>query len=324
MVGVYGKPRIGGFVMANSTNFLEMLSMLEDTFEFNKDGKKKDYSQETILVYRNLKNFIVGCSWTDNPHYKFIVENKSLKSEELAVKYSSVTQGKQKAAATFRVQRAEVCKILSSIFGNNINNVFYTENKEGLKEIEQKVALLSNGVADIQDLFPEFILADMKKHSVARKFVKVEDCSKEIIVLSRLTTDYIQKELASLDPDKIAYIYSLLNSDIIKTIDGKHLINKERLQLLSELNAYSMQQQKIAELQTRVNELQHENNELKRKHKFDKKQVGLLVSENSKLKQVVELYEEYEEVAPQGSEFIAMKISDDDLCDDTFLDGGTQ
>lgn len=312
------------FNMASSVNFLDMLSMLENTFEFNLDGNAHEYSQETIVTFRNFKNFVVGCSWTDNPHYRFIVENKSLSSEELSVKYSSITKGKQKAAATFRVQRAEVCKILSGIFGSNINEIFFAQDKEGLKEIENKVVLLSNGVADIQDVFPEFVLADMKKHSITGKYVTVEDCSKEIIILSRLTTEYIQKELCALDPDKVAYIYSLLNSDIIRNVDGKHLVNKERLQLLAELKAYSKQQQKIAELQSKVNELQHENNELKRKHKFDKKQVGALSVENCKLKQVVELYEENEDAETQNNGFVATEVSDDDLCDDTFLEGGSK
>lgn len=311
--------------MASSTNFLDMLSILEDTFEFNKDGKCSEYSQETIVTFRNLKNFVVGCSWTDNPHYKFIVENKSLSSEELSIKYYSVTQGKQKAAATFRVQRAEVCKILSGLFGNNLNEIFFTQNQEKLKEINNKIDLLSNGIMDIEKIFPDFILDNMKKHSLTGKYVSIEDCTKEIIILSRFTINYIQRELDALDPDKIAYIFSLLNSDIMRNVDGKYLINKDRLQLLVELNAYAKQQEKIVNLQNKINELQHENNELKRKHKFDKQQVGNLASENSKLRQVVELYEENDSTDENDDNVFAETVlSDSDLEDDSFVDGGIE
>ena len=311
--------------MASNTNFFDILSMLEDVFEFNKNGERSNYREETIVIYRKLKNFIVGCSWTDNPHYKFIVENKSLSSEELAIKYCSETQGKQKAAATFRVQRAEVCKILSGLLGNNLNEIFFAQDEQGLKDLNNRIALLSSGTVDTVDVFPDFILDKMKKQTITDKYVRIEDCSKEIIVLSRFTLKHIQSELDALDPDKMAYIFSLLNSDIIRNVDGKYLVNKERLQLLSELNSFEKQQSKIIEMQNKINTLQHENNELRRKHKFDRQQVGVLSDENSKLKQVVELYEENDK--PNGvsdNSFTESDFSDEDLEDDSFFAGGTE
>lgn len=224
------------------SNFFSDLIYLEDSILKNKVTLSevdtvKDYSIESVSTFFALRNYVLSCAWTTSNSMEFIVKNMRLNSAELAEKYEAET-GRQKAEVTFRVQRASASKSLYSIFGTEFSEALITDNKHEISKLRDYITLLAEGSKDITALFNSHILERFLNLPEIKYTYSIEECSKELMVLSKFTTEYFETQLSELDLDKVKYIYNILSSSFVLGTDNKSF-NKNKANMLSQIKKYS-------------------------------------------------------------------------------------
>jgi hypothetical protein len=254
--------------------FFKELIYLEDTFMGNEverkdDGTIKNYSTDAVSTFFALRNYVLSCAWTTSNSIKFIVNNMRLNSAELAQKYEAET-GKQKADVTFRVQRRDASKALYSIFGTGFSEVLISDNRSEVLKLKDYITLLTEGSKDIYSLFSGYVLHRLSNLPEIKNIYSVDECSKELQVLSKFTTEYFEIQIDDLNLDKVKYVYNILTSSLLLGTDNKSF-NRNKAIMLSAIKKYARVQnsnkvrdqdgveEKMSKLSARVDELEEEN-----------------------------------------------------------------
>lgn len=256
------------------SSFFNELIFLEDTFMGSKverrdDDTIKDYSTESVSTFFALRNYVLSCSWSTSNSIEFIVKNIRLNSTELAEKYEAET-GKQKAEATFRVQRSNASKALYSIFRTGFSEVLISDNRNEVLKLKDYITLLTEGSKDICSLFSGYVLERLRSLPEIKETYSVDECSEELMVLSKFTTEYFEAQIGGLDLDKVKYVYNILSSSFLLGTDNKSF-NKNKANMLSAIKKYACVQSSnnvrdkdgvsdtVPNLLTRIGELEKEN-----------------------------------------------------------------
>jgi hypothetical protein len=255
-------------------SFFNELIFLEDAFMGSKvegrdDGTIKNYSAVSVSTFFALRNYVLSCAWTTSNSMEFIVKNMRLNSAELAQKYETET-GKQKAEATFRVQRASASKTLFSLFGTGFSEALITDNRNEVMKLKDYITFFTEGSKHVNDLFNCYILERVRNLPEIKDTYSVDECSKELIVLSKFTTEYFEAQFVGLDMDKVKYIYNILSSSFLIGTYNKSF-NKNKANMLSVIKKYACVQSSykvreedgvsdtVPNLLSRIDKLEKEN-----------------------------------------------------------------
>lgn len=240
--------------MAYKNFFSDFVSLEKQYFRENSQDIP---SEQSLRTYSMMKSFLFNFQWTKSENTKFIVKNMSLSCDEMARKYNTQVcdSGKrEKCSSTFRVQKAAASKFLYSIFGEDYRDAFYAQDLEEhkiqdkkLRRIQVTIELLEGDYKDRYSL----IIPDLGL-GIGTDEYDLKDCESEILFLSKYMKLRVEEEISKLDPDKLSFLFSILNEEIFSdnTLNNKKLdlLNRITLQLESR-RQISRQAQKVESIQ---------------------------------------------------------------------------
>lgn len=241
--------------MAYKNFFSDFVSLEKQYFRENSQDIP---SEQSLRTYGMMKSFLFNFQWTKSENTKFIVKNMSLSCDEMARKYNAQVceNGKrEKCSSTFRVQKAAASKFLYSIFGEDYRDAFYAQDLEEhkiqdkkLRRIQVTIELLEGDYKDRYAL----VIPDLGLDIGADDAYDLKDCESEILFLSKYMKLRVEEEISKLDPDKLSFLFSILNEGIFSdnTLNNKKLdlLNRITLQLESR-RQISRQAQKVESIQ---------------------------------------------------------------------------
>lgn len=125
------------------------------------------------------------------------------------------------APSTVRDKRS----ILSRKAYNALGDDFFTlvENND-LRGVSERIAMVLDNVTSADLILTEVVSQITKTVSKVPKGVRIEDCADEIKVLKQYSYATVNEQLGNVDPDKLAYVIAVLDSDASPK-DKPNLVN---------------------------------------------------------------------------------------------------
>lgn len=193
-----------------------------------------EYSDETVQLLTNFISCIqsgVLCGRSDS--YRYICKHYELNGSELAQLWR-IHRGIEKSSNTFRCQIHNLSGIMFKAFGEEVFEIFYSQDAERLHQLRVKVLALSTEDVTFGKLY-FYEIEDACKGSgkTLSSEPKLEDCKDELKLLRQLKRDRFRKALAGKDAEKLSYIISVMNQPLIDA--DTMAVNLEKLKVLSAL-----------------------------------------------------------------------------------------
>ena len=192
------------------------------------------YSSETIQILAELIDCVqsgVLCGRSNS--YRFICKHYELNASVMANLWRCQT-GSEKVSSTFRCQMHNLSNIMYRAFGEDIFEIFYSQDAERLHQLRVKVLAISTKDVSFENIF-FFEIADSCKGSgkTLSSELNLEDCKDELKLLRQLKGDRFKKALAGKDAEKLSYIRDVMNQPLVdsETMD----INLEKLKVMTAL-----------------------------------------------------------------------------------------
>ncbi|SEW38777.1 hypothetical protein [[Clostridium] fimetarium] len=227
---------------SNSVSFFYKLSQVEYGLqsEYDLDGKPIKYLQLRRDVFKSIKEFVTRCSWTNSVNTKFIVGNRDIRSSKALVEAyeRKFPNSKAKSAATFRVQRASISKLLFNMFGENFDYIILFESQEKLLEMQTRVDIVKSSNRN-HDFLIDGVGSkiNLLSCSESEDLIGLDDCKNELDFLSSYSKDYFERATQSLDINKLKYLCSVLEMDSILYNDGEQIVNQQKIEILTAFHS---------------------------------------------------------------------------------------
>lgn len=241
--------------MAYRNFFSDFVSLEKQYFRENSQDIP---SEQSLRTYSMMKSFLYGFSWTKSENTKFIVKNMHLSCDEMARKYNAQVGGsgkKEKCSSTFRVQKAAASKFLYSIFGEDYRDAFYAQDLEEhkiqdkkLRRIQVTIELLEGDYKDRYAL----VIPDLGLDIGTDDAYDLKDCESEILFLSKYMKLRVEEEISKLDPDKLSFLFSILNEGIF----SDNTLNNKKLDLLNRMTLQLESRRQISKHVQKVESIQ--------------------------------------------------------------------
>lgn len=223
---------------SNSVSFFYKLSQVEYGLqnEYGLDGEKiKDLTLRRD-VFKSIKEFVTRCSWTDSKNTKFIVDNRDIRNSKALVQayQRNFPNGKTKSAATFRVQRANISKLLFDMFGEKFDEIILFGSQEKLLEMQIRVDIVKRSNRN-QNVLMDGVESkiNLLHCNEAEDLIGLEDCMSELAFLSSYSKDYFERVTQNLDINKLKYLCNILAMDSILFINRSQIVNKQKIEILT-------------------------------------------------------------------------------------------
>lgn len=225
--------------MAKVSFFKVLLDMEKKVVKENSylgaDNCYHTYSNEARIILLKLIGQIESAEmFKSKKSAQFICSHWRLNNTEIAALWEQC-KGKSIRVDTVRGQISKVSNILYNMYGD-INEIFAIEDTNKLKVLDCVIeAIKFEELHYGQAYFCNEVYSFLENCNPTG-VVDITDCSKEIVLLSKLTVHNINNMIrgVSADKDKLVYIVSVIMNQRLYDSSSGH-INMKKVKILKEL-----------------------------------------------------------------------------------------
>lgn len=188
---------------------------------------KKDFVFAT-KVFEKLISCLEDCPFSKSQSTAFICKHWDKDVVGLAEAWE-LEFGSKKSVDTFRSQLSTISNQLHSIFGSNLQDMFVSNDKEGLQILLDSICVLENGDFSISELVLPELLSYCEDYKHAEKTFSLDECENELRAMSTLSRRKVFDYLDTLDCEKLSFLAKSLNKPLLDARNRNIEVDKLRV-----------------------------------------------------------------------------------------------
>lgn len=185
--------------------------LIDKGYYLNSSGETIMYTDDCKSVFLRLVDFVRKGSFVTSATQKFVCQNYLVRQADLESLWDlKHNDGSTRKATTFRLSSQKVNEVLSKLLPDDYYNAFMENRVERIKELDTYIKVLESSCEHIDERFGATLNERLMSLPSTYKHYTVEECTRELSVLYRMSEFALEEELSACDTDKLAYIYDII------------------------------------------------------------------------------------------------------------------
>lgn len=209
-------------------NFFGRLAETERFISAESPEEREQYGKFRLTALREMKSAVYSCIWCDTEKTRQMMRCIDIKSVD-AAKLSGISPN------TVRSARSKASQRLYRIFGDDVFDGIICGDERICGRTITIARALTKGYDRIENFIPDAVLRHIEERSCcSEKQYDLSEITSELKFLRLYNQILMKSRLNALDPDKLAYIFSMLKPSLL-TGGEETSVNMQKLRILSKI-----------------------------------------------------------------------------------------
>lgn len=214
-----------------SQNFFDRLSQTEQLLKDELPEARSENYDLSLKTIGILRQFVFSCAWSDTEKTRQMMRNIHRRAVD-AAEICKVSPH------TVRSARSQASKKLFQMFGEDVFEKIIVGGKETCRKTMVLIEAIHQGYDRVENFIPDSLLRKLEsQQSCGNAKYEPKELGDVLLFLGRFDLIAMQRQLATLDQDKLMYVFEILNNDLVSA-DSEHRVNHLKLYILRQIMRY--------------------------------------------------------------------------------------